>query len=230
MASLQRKLAMIDVPAKYTVYGWLRNMEKLFDIINLPLSEIAAICILYFFDPEMFKNIAKCIKSSEDKKLITKITHREAWHNSSYGSIEIDSESDIICQWDLKISNENGADGGIVVGIASKEASDAYIWKSLAASDDYMYLFGNWGGRHDGRLVHNQDYGTFKSTERRYINNGKISICLNLKLRQLSFSVDDVDQGIAFKNIKKGENINYRLMVSMSHQNSSVEIIQFWQK
>ena len=48
-----------------------------------------------------------------------------------------------------------------------------------------------------------------------------------MKLGQISFTADDVDQGIAFDNIKKADDIDYRLFVSLFHQNASVEILKF---
>ena len=59
------------------------------------------------------------------------------------------------------------------------------------------------------------------------LSNCRISIHLNLKLGQLSFSVSGIDQGIAFENIKKDEKIKYRLMVSMVHKQASVQIVDF---
>ena len=90
-----------------------------------------------------------------------------------------------------------------------------------------MYFYGNWRGRHNGREITNKSYGIKNDDHsKRYINDGKISIHLDLKTGQLSFSVDDIHQGIAFY-VEKYEGIKYRLMVSMSHQNGSVEVVQF---
>ena len=40
------------------------------NITNFPLSEIATICILYFSAGEIFENIPKCVKLSDEKKLL----------------------------------------------------------------------------------------------------------------------------------------------------------------
>ena len=57
-----------------------------------------------------------------------------------------------------------------------------------------------------------------------------IKVKLNLKTKQLGFSINDKDQGIAFNHIECNEDIKYRLGVSLTQRDSSVSIIKFNKK
>lgn len=56
--------------------------------------------------------------------------------------------------------------------------------------------------------------------------NGKTSIQLDLVRRQIRFVFNDQHQGIAYENIKKNKDVNYRLVVAMGepHFNPFIEI------
>ena len=216
-------LSKIDERTKLSVHGWIRNKEKTLKLRNIP-SMVNAICILYFRDDEVFEINHDNMKVSENKKTITKISDNWGWTSCSYGLNAINSNSDMTYQWDLNIKNPEGKEAGIVVGIASRTKSFRDVWTCTLAPGDLMYLYGNWGHVCDRRDV-DKEYGTGISD-----GNGKISIHLDLKLGQLSFSVNDVNQGIAFENIKKNQDIQYRLVVSLFYVGASVEIINFHKK
>ena len=58
-------------------------------------------------------------------------------------------------------------------------------------------------------------------------NRGEVLIRLDLKHGEIRFSLNGIDQGIAFKNIKQGKDIKYRLVGKMYHKEASIEIVQF---
>ena len=91
--------------------------------------------------------------------------------------------------------------------------------------DQFVYVYTNWCAKHNGREFNNRNYG-----QGEYYDDNKVNIHLNMKLHQLSFSVDNVDQGIAFDNIKTGKDIEYRLMVSLYYVGATVEILKFYSK
>ena len=213
-----RLLKKIDERTKLSVHGWIRNKEKTLTLSNIP-SMINAICILYFRDDEIFNAINKDMKLSENQKKITKQDNDWNWKNCSFGIIEIESKSDMICQWDLNIKSRPTWYGGIIVGIASQQTLDAD--PCVKGEDDYRYCYANCGAKYTNGVK--KAYGKEWS-------DCTLSIHLNLKLRQLSFSVNNVNQGIAFENIKKSENIKYRLMVSLFYKESFVEIINFYKQ
>lgn len=223
--SSSNQRSYIDDRSRFTVYGWIRKVKKLYNWANFPLSELASIIVQYFASVEMFKTIAKCVELSEDKLSVTKKKGESDWRNACYGSVTIPSKSNIICEWELKISNPPGETAGIVLGIARKEDITQYLWDTLKDKDQYVYAYGNWSAKTNARDIDNVDYG-----DGEYHDNCKVKIHLNMKLGQISFSIEDLNHGIAFDNIKKGDDIEYRLMVSLFFVGGKVEILDFHSK
>ena len=91
MAAFLKKLSKIDERTKYGVYGWMRQAEKELQLGYIPLM-IQSICLLYFYEEQMFDIIGKDIKVSKNKKCITKINEC-GWTNNSYGITEIESNT-----------------------------------------------------------------------------------------------------------------------------------------
>ena len=58
----------------------------------------------------------------------------------------------------------------------------------------------------------------------------KASIILDLKMAQISISVDGNKPKIVFKDISKSKDIKYHLFVSFLYYNNCVEIVNFTQK
>ena len=73
MSSSFKKLSKIDKRTKYSVYGWIREMEQALDLSQVPMM-ISSICILYFHKDPIFDSnlIGTSTKLSADKKCITK--------------------------------------------------------------------------------------------------------------------------------------------------------------
>ena len=92
------------------------------------------------------------IKVSDDQKLITKISQDGSAHNNNYGSNEIDSESECICQWDLKIIKSGLHEYGhiIYVGIASKQTPNTEVTNIAGGPGHYIL-------RSDGRKRKSED-------------------------------------------------------------------------
>ena len=116
-------LKQIDKVTKYSVYGWIRRKQKILNLQSIP-SMISAICILYFRDDERFAVINEAkMTLSRDGKLITNKYHSSPlygdYSNSNYGAIEVDSMSDMIYEWRLRIVKQDGVHADIVFAITS---------------------------------------------------------------------------------------------------------------
>ncbi len=48
-----------------------------------------------------------------------------------------------------------------------------------------------------------------------------------MNLKQLSFALDGVDKGVAFEDIKCGEDIYYRLAVTLGEEGDKAELIHY---
>ena len=58
-------------------------------------------------------------------------------------------------------------------------------------------------------------------------NAKKIAMILNLSSKQISFEIDGVNKGVAFKDIKYGDDIYYRLAVSLEKEEDIVQLIDY---
>ena len=205
-----KQLKNIGKRTKYTVYGWIRNKEK--ELPNIPCM-VTSICILYFRKDEIFEIVAQGFKLSDNKKCIKRDYSERGWvalwcgHPINFGSIIISSNNPVIYEWILRIANPEKQENGIEVGITSKPIGDN------------IYSFCNWGE------IKAQKYGNKDA-----VNNGEIMIHLDLKKGKIKFSINGIDQGVAYSNIEQSDTINYRLFAGMFRDGSTVEIVKFQEK
>ena len=212
-----KRLSKIDEKTKYGVYGWIREAEESLQLGHVPLM-ISSICILYFH--EIFDAIGKYMKLSQGNKCITNASKAGGWNNTNYGIIEIASNTNATYEWELRVK-EKGSKNSITVGITNTNEPDEYYGHKLEQYNHYMYNSSGSKWRHD------QDWREYGD---QYKKNDKVKMTLNLKNADLRFSVNDVSKGIAFENIEKGDDIKYRMFVSMYGENDSVEILNFSKK
>ena len=223
-------LNKIDMRTKYSVYGWIRNKRQLLKLQTIP-SMIQAICILYYKDDEVFDIINdKIIKLSENKKIITRfyMNPKETNHvdnNTSYGMLEIPSNSEAICKWDLKILMANTSDH-IFIGVTHKHNKNKNIcMPGDEIKDNPYYVYGNssWcKGFKRKLLIVNK--GPF------WQNGDKVSIVLDLKHAEMKLEINGIVCGNIFKNIVKSATVTYRLFVAIRDVGAGVEIVDFTKK
>ena len=213
-------LLKVDRRTKYSVYGWIRNMEILLKDTTIP-PEIIEICILYCRDEEVFNVISDVgIEISENKKIITKVGKDKYNDNNNYGIIEIESESACICQWDLraiKISD------GLAIGIASKQVPNEQIKDS---EDCCYYLFYqeddcSWTSFHSDST----DYG--HGDQKKWAEGDKISISVDFQKCRIQLLINDVDAKRAVESIQTSQQTKYQLFVSLHSIGDSIEILNF---
>lgn len=242
MVSFFKLLSKVDNRSRYAVHGWIRNVEHKLQINYIPnkLSSIpcmvSSICILYFRDDETFDTTSHSVILSSDHKSITKRANHFDWSNNCYGIIEVDSQSQLICQWDLKI-NRSIYNHGIRVGLLATESLN----KQIPVSDNY-YIY--WSHPSSGKKTHHHAYyiaddvynrwtgynGRWFGYGNRFVEDNEVSICLDLKKSEIRFLVNFIDQGIAFTKIRKGPDIRYRLTVSIFYPTDVVEIKNFYKQ
>ena len=87
----------------------------------------------------------------------------------------------------------------------------------------YSDLFWSYKFVDNVRNDNKQRYG------RKYMNRDKVSVLLDLKQRIIRFFINDENQGIAYENIQIGNNIRYRMFVSLFFADNSVSILGFSQ-
>ena len=105
MSSLLKQLSQIDLRTKCSVYGWIREAEKELTVEHIPLM-LASICVVYVgkIDDEIFGIVGEGVNLGKNNKKITKSEARQGIRVYNYGIIEIPSNSNVSCEWILKMS------------------------------------------------------------------------------------------------------------------------------
>ena len=222
-ASRLKQVNKINKRTRDTVHGWIRKFEKELSIGHLP-SVLRAICILYFHEYEIFNIIGQNVKLSNNKKCITTINAPSingGW-NTNYGIIKIPSMSDIIYEWKIKINKSKFASGNVIcVGLSSSQSPNS----GFNNDNGVHYVFGNGGQIYDMIPKNNNYWRDYAKNN--FNENDIISIRLHLEQREIGFAINGVDQGVAYRNIKKSKDIHYRLMVAMFFKDDSVQVTEF---
>ena len=122
------------------------------------------------------------------------------------------------CKWDLKISTfckEKEDIKAIFIGIASEKDFEGHVY----------------GYTGFGTIYKKEGYDTWPKYGDEY-GDADISIKLDLNQREMRFSVNGKDQGIAYSDIYKDKDVKYGLIVSICGEHVSVEIMNFakWSK
>ena len=208
-----KQLSKIDKRTKYSVNGWIRNKEKSLGITTVP-SMINAICILYFRDDEIFDVINDDdVKLSGNKKIITKSANsaNNSKDYNNYGLMKIESTSNLIYQWDLRIVNCSWM-SVLFFGITSNETVKSF--------GDHHYAFTNRGKK----TMTNQGWESYMEG---ILKGDIVSIHLDLNKAQIKLAINGKEREIAYENVEKSKDIKYRLFVSMRCMNDCVEILNF---
>lgn len=206
-----KQLAKIDNRTKFAVHGWIRQQEK-FLKMNVP-STITEICILYYRSDEIVSIIGDKAKLSENKKTITAIDD-SWWHENNFGINEVPSNVGGVYEWKLKIISDAGQTG-IQFGITSMVETHERIWQGS------YYLFCNGFKRN----THQWELG-----EALFKEGQQVSLFLDLNKAEIKMSVDGGDVIVVFKNVKKSNDIKYRLVISMYSKGNAIEIVSFSQR
>lgn len=218
MASNWKLLSKIDKRTKYSVYGWIREIERELKLQHIPMM-ISGITILYFRGDEIFQTVGKDEILSKNDKCVKKIQGDTGFgkDNYNYGLIKIASEHDITYKWDLKI-NAMKEMGAVIFGFIDTKDIDA-IDKCTPLK---FVVAGNQLSKAD-----NPEYCWKTINSMKLRENDILSLWLDLKNDKIEISINDEDHYIAFKNFKKDENIEYRFFVTLQEIHDSVEIVGF---
>ena len=215
---------MIDDRIKYGVYGWIRKAEQELSLYHVP-DMISNIIILYFHEDEIFDEITKdLIKSNKDKCVKITQAYDDIGIANAFGLIEINSTNYNQYQWDLKMyPAKQESTNDCVIGITAIERGEYGDLNQILWNDaqllHYLY-FGSVGS------IYSPGTG-WRKYHAEPMRNNKVSICLDLRKKEIGLIVDGRDQGMVFKDIEVDKVIKYRLVVSLRNKNDSIEIVNF---
>eukprot|EP01084_Bolivina_argentea_P058745 107246_1 len=197
---------------EYLVFGFIRGIQQKLSY-QIP-QPIEFICLQYFVIMEEFNKIGSNAQLSHNKCTITNTFARAC---TAYGSTLIHSNKPTIHKWKFKINFINHI--YINIGITD----DNEQWMEL---DERFYV-------NTQRFNHSYQANGWKCKQGRYDQYGQtygandtVEMILDLSTGHLSYSVNNIDQGIAYK-IKQHDNIQYRLAVFTWDQGDSVTLIDY---
>ena len=245
MAPTLETIKCVDAHTKDIVNRYIHRSQQLLPHQKNPYFLIpplvCCLIIAYYYNPEYFAQSGESIEIN-DKKNVAKLIPKIAIEGSIFGNIKINQKN--ICHrfiWIFKISAVNSCILGIGIDAAKKKILNAPFDDLYRSKDqESFYLFyasENWddecfssgttiGWDHD---VCPSSYGNCftKSNE-----ESMIKMELDTKKQTMKYSVDGVDQGIAFYGISFENDQEYTMAVSICQESSmhvTIELVDFKQ-
>ena len=216
MSSFWKKLSIIDNKTKYAIYGWMRKTEEELSLCHIPII-ISSICIIYFYEYDVFETVGKDTKISSDGKSITKLENSR-WRNN-YGKITIASNTNNIYRWDFKLKKLTKF--FVIIGITNSKK--LYPNRTFLYTDPTFDIYAQYGAGYP--IVSNMKSWDFQTTPK-LKQSDEISMILNLKTANLKFLLNN-DEWNKCLTIKKEDNLTYRMFVSLTCSNNCIELTKF---
>ena len=183
------------------------------------------IMLFYLFD-DIFDIINPKIKLSENKKMI-KFMGDRTQDAANYGELEIDSMQPTIYEWKFKLHKYSQR---INIGISSWTTAIAGSWLCSQHGcyygihskkrDERDYLERSWS------LYGSFYWKTMQDATNRLGSGDSTLIHLDLSKKEVQFVVNG-DQTVMFNDIKTGNDVKYRLVVTIANYQDCVEITEF---
>ena len=211
-----------DRESTYTVFGYIRKMEKQLSSQNIP-KDITKICLEFYFMNEYFERAGQDIRISDNKLSITSICKTDhSWSNISFTKNWIDSMSQNIIIWTLKVNTSSTIkrDRGFCVGIFS---NDTQLNINPIDADQTNYV--HWSKL--GMAFKNGVRYNLLSVARYKDNNDIIHFKLDLQTASLYCKVNDKQYELLASDIERNEKIQYKLGVTIGTSSSSVTLIDY---
>ena len=225
-----QNVKFVDNSSKKLVSGYCRDTARKVKIDQIIPDLVLHICMLFYFQQEFIATIGEGdeeedhnFEISEDKRTVGLI---DGCWGTLYGNIIIDSLSQIICRWNIKIlrkqkeSRWNYA-SSLYIGLCGDVQSDTFLEYDFNLPYHSFCANGNGLMYSDSKLKANDERYT------KWEENDMVGIKLDLKQRNVEYFVNDKSVGIIFKNVPIGENIKYRLAITMNQDGEKIQIDSF---
>ena len=214
--------AEIDNRTNDLIHGYIKDVIlKQNECSTIPPLIVYTI-VAYYWITEYFHVIPGSVSLSDNKKKLTSISFGRL--NTSFGRTIIDSTCHNIYKWKLKIINSSTKrQTCVMIGISTasdSEATSCFTWSNTAM----YYAYNGYNG-----MIYRQGIIRTRSYGKTFTGGDIVGIDLNLSKKQISFTVNDKDQGVAFETIKSEEDLKYRLAISFYETDDSVELMSFYE-
>ena len=219
----------LDSRELYIVSGYIREYEKILKSSSYALFQnippgISTLCALYYHIRDYFEYVPIKATISKDKRTVN-IKNDENGLNSSYGSWLISSTIPCIYKWYLHFSQTISSENSCIVGIASRPFLTNIAFDDITDKDHKCYRLAPY---HHAKWSH--EYGEGGSQWVSGLPNCDKNLVFELDLKTKEFSVNIDEQNIlVFENIETGNEIEYRVALSLRAQDFSVTINKFTQ-
>ena len=200
MALRLSDIKYVDDKSQKLLNGYLKNIYDTKQDHIIP-ELVLNICLLFYYQREHFGTIEEGgsgltpsnFTVSQDKRTV--LLNDGGW-GTLLGNVKIDSMSDIICRWNLRLRKQ-------------EHCSKDYT--------EYIYL----GITGDSTRTNGYFYN---SADHRWSDGDLIGIKLDLKQHNIEYFVNGKSIGIVKENISVGEDVEYQLVISMAYDGNSIEI------
>eukprot|EP01084_Bolivina_argentea_P188006 323728_1 len=220
--SLLSNVKQADKRSKYTVFGYIREMESNFNLENIPML-ISYLCLSYHYDPEYISKARDdAFEISKNRLIITSkktICFRD---HTIYCNQWIHSMSNVIAKWTFKINyvpNASSIDG-IYFGLAS-EQNDNGIYNDFSNSKAANYAVSDCGDKytHDAESI-TENVGELHS-------NDEVTYTLDLQNATFGCKINNNNELILFEYIKQSNDIKYKMVIQIAGKGGSVTLKNF---
>ena len=207
-----KQLSLIDPCDKQLVYGYIRILQTVTQISNIP-PLISHTILAFYYIAEYFAMTGNDSIISNDNMTITKQKKDYDWNNTSYCNKWINSMNQVIAKWEFEIIRGSGDfGGGISFGLVSKEGrvNDDFI--NFEDRPVYCYNTSGTLQHHglDSDDTEDDDCDVF------ICEGDTFEFILDLIDKTVSIKKsDEEDKYIIFENIEVGKNIKYKMVVSL---------------
>ena len=223
MALSFARLKQIDGRCRSIVFGYVRQMQNVYSLSNIP-SIISYFCLGFYFQDEYFEKAADYIQISDDKRTITATESTKNFYTGAIGSKCIDPKLHQIATWTFKINKVFDTDDTRKLSRKWRAVSERIIIRIISNIADYgvsgpSYGFCSRGCRYIRRA--------FRCGWPYPFTKGDIvTVKLDTKERKYMARKNDekwinVHEGIQVKGVR------YKIAVYLPAKDGSVTLIDF---
>jgi len=210
---------LINTRSGHTVSGFFRQCADTHSLSTTIPVMLTYLCLYYYFHGEFFEKCGQDLQIQHSRMTITRIKNPKKgygskYSNTGYGKLWIPSDLNKIATWTLTMNNVQKK---MFIGLVSQDSrqdEDFFVYK-----DKPMYYISNKGHRdfHDSKYRR----GNGPKPKKFKLGN-KISLTLNTQKKTIM--VNDV---LIFEAIDTGNDIKYKIAVSITEKDDSITLIDF---
>eukprot|EP00483_Globobulimina_turgida_P010873 UN10894 len=218
--SAVRVLQIYDQRTIDIVFGYIKSLESLFKLTNMP-EGIRQICLMYYYITEFFNNARPdCFKISQDKLAVTNIKYCTFGRHTIYGKLWIPSTSKSIHKWTLHIHVATE----MYLGLSSNDNYVDSDFSSDLESDTPNYAMSNRGARYKNgeRFFDELDINITEFTI-----GDTVTFILDLFHANILYKVNDKSEIIIFDQIQIDQDIQYIMVIQIKMPNDFVTIANY---